>query len=1149
MKKIIVILLLSVILILSFSIEASAHTYIDVWNTNSMYEDWDITQEKASLPPNGYNFPKNCFDFEKGISDKDFTADKIEKIHLKKEAVWSDNTNRVFDIARTIAPDTYDKKFDDLPIIGRYERGGFMGQHQGSYTDYYSEDTGWQLIEEDTLTDQMWGRLVGDLRDEGATLSRKDKISFNDYYGKIEFEYNPKIKVGEWTLGTSENPRNYHAEYVVMYKARYNIHFSISNVKFENNKIFMDIDGEESYSYKIRTDINHNFDYNTEEAEKLYNEEWAKYVDFRTKTEKTVTAEETKSTFALKGVRGEFVLYDVKGSDDKNVIFKVEENGIKLMFLVDGIIRPDTDTPPTVIEIENDASSEAGEVDVSIPGGVIISVISGGIAVAVAAAMGDGDGTDEKKKRYKMYVAKDFGDAIRKGDPPVIVKARIAEIDENGNEIDRDDLTKLITASGSGLTVCSLMVSGRYVVAKVEANPEDNDTRGELTFILESKEASFRNTVVFRLVGDPYLQFVEDGDEAGTIHHLGNSTSFEAIGGDGCTYKLRFMIVDATEEPKGFKYDPQDNFEIKFEPAGTKYTYWAVVKNNTPVIENKEGFTKSKNYLVNIEAVYDDKENPYGTIKGYMYPEGLSVDTDAELDETNQIPSAKVKAYEKEYAGDFDAKFAHIRFFYTLAIKTETGAKLIKVKNAGMKFEKMVGSTSRDKCIADKYLMNENYKMTIDGDNEGSFEPMTMLWEPNDGVGIQMYIPAECNFEGKKYEVKVYIRLLGKPSDPMEQWNAEHEKLIYRIKKYVPQEHWHEYLDKIKRISEEPRKSVYELRLMSKDIVRAYIQYWEQQGKDAQWWANAWDWMVYGAEWTKWIGDCAFSMLVNLYAGPLADAILSPAKDVFAAFVGEVGVNIVWGTKFNIENLECFAAIRTAGDNIVGNWASDGVKSILESGSSWKSKVGMISGALAAYLVYLSASNYLKQLNEDPENASLWKSIADGFKDLTINFLKGCISALMGKWLKSESFQKNIGSKIQKYICDKAGGGKMPEALKDVEMDWLDDKGELVFFKAAEVVENYLASLCGEGAAKIIENPTLGFKMNEKAEITYTFTVTWWDKAPFPVELNITKILSNTSCDIFGWLYEQLCGDIPVASNVLNIPKDPPLPGDVTFNE
>jgi|GEM_PF-900751 len=1147
MKRIIAILLLSVLLASSLTLVSNAATYKYLWSTGGMYEDWDITQETSYLTAQGYSSPEKCFDYEKGVSDKNFTSDKVDGVHLLKVAVWSGNVSKVFDIAETLAPNTYDKKFSELPIRERFEKGGFGGRDKDSLFSGYSS-TEWYTIKDDTLSDQVYRG--------GISITRKGENSINDYYGHIEFNYNPCIRAGEWTLDYDGDMRDYHIDYVVLYDASYDIHFSISNVKFKDNKIYMDIEGEESYSYSIRTDMNDNFhhgmSYVPDEEKKLYDEEWEKYKTFKANTEKKVTVEETKRTFALKGVRGEFLLYDVEGSDNKNLLLKVEENGIKLMFLVNGILPHGTGTPGgTVVKVEDDASAETGEVSVSVPGAIVIGVVGGGAAVLAAAgsgASGDDAAADEdKKKKYKMYVGKDFGDAIRKGDPPVEVRARMVEVDEKGVEHDRDDLTALITVSGNGLVIDSATISGRYVAAKVHADPEDNDTKGSVIFTFTGEGGVFENSVVFRLVGDPYLQFIEDGSEAGTITYEGNTKSIRAIAGDEFTYKVRFTLVDATEEPKKLKADENEDFDVTFEPTDLKFTYNAVLKNKSQPMSVNDGFTNPRISEVHITAEMTNDYTGDGTIGVYLYPEGLSVTTDAELDESHSPKSAVAKAYEKEYVGDLDAKFTQIRFYYTLAVKTKTEAKFPSVKEAGLKFDQMVGEGEKNACIAEKYESGKDYNMVVADDGDGSFEPATMLWEPLEyTTGIQVHIPAKCEYEGQKYETNVYIRLRGKDQDPMAEWNVEHDKLIERIKKYVPNEYWHDYLEKVKRISEEPKKGVEDLRLMSKDIVRAYRDYWEEQGKNAQWWANTWDWMVYGAEWTKWIGDCAFSILCNIYGGPLADAILSPAKDVFAAFVGEVGVNIVWGTKFNIDNLECFAALRTAGDNIVGNWASDGVKGILESGSSWKAKAGMIAGALAAYLIYLSVSNYLKKLNEDPENASFWRAIVDGFKDLTKNFLKACIGNLMGKWLKSESFQKNIGSKVEAYIIKHFGkDGKLPDVFKDVEMDWLDEEGNVVFTKAIDVVETYLSNLCGEGAAKYVDNPSLGFKMNASGEITYTFTITWWDKAPFPVELNLTKVLTNTSCGIFMWLYDELCGDLPTATSIIDIPKEPKLPSEL----
>lgn len=42
--------------------------------------------------------------------------------------------------------------------------------------------------------------------------------------------------------------------------------------------------------------------------------------------------------------------------------------------------------------------------------------------------------------------------------------------------------------------------------------------------------------------------------------------------------------------------------------------------------------------------------------------------------------------------------------------------------------------------------------------------------------------------------------------------------------------------------------------------------------------------MLFYAEWIKWFGDQAFSYLISTYYGSTADALLSPAKDIFAAF-------------------------------------------------------------------------------------------------------------------------------------------------------------------------------------------------------------------------------------------------------------------------
>ena len=106
-------------------------------------------------------------------------------------------------------------------------------------------------------------------------------------------------------------------------------------------------------------------------------------------------------------------------------------------------------------------------------------------AVAVAAGAGaavSGDKKKNSKKKnavsYKMYIYKDFGDAIRKGARPVRVCARITKI-EDGKETNDLKLTSAIVPSAEGLVLASRSMYGQYMAANVSADrdyPGDSGT-------------------------------------------------------------------------------------------------------------------------------------------------------------------------------------------------------------------------------------------------------------------------------------------------------------------------------------------------------------------------------------------------------------------------------------------------------------------------------------------------------------------------------------------------------------------------------------------------------------------------------------------------------------------------------------------------
>lgn len=160
--------------------------------------------------------------------------------------------------------------------------------------------------------------------------------------------------------------------------------------------------------------------------------------------------------------------------------------------------------------LNTDAADFPGEnKGVSIPTIIMNGILGIGAALAAAAGSDGGDDNRKKKSSYKMYMQKDFGDAIRYNKPPVTVYARIVEITPEGEEIDRPDLTtKIEISSGGGLKVENTAMAGNYMGALVCAESqsiENQASSGVLCVRLSDNESSFTNNVTFRLVGDAHI--------------------------------------------------------------------------------------------------------------------------------------------------------------------------------------------------------------------------------------------------------------------------------------------------------------------------------------------------------------------------------------------------------------------------------------------------------------------------------------------------------------------------------------------------------------------------------------------------------------------------------------------------------------------
>lgn len=787
---------------------------------------------------------------------------------------------------------------------------------------------------------------------------------------------------------------------------------------------------------------------------------------------------------------------------------------------------------------------------VSVPGAIVIGVTGGAIGLAaLAAALGDStsgeEGDKKNNKSFKMYVQKDFGDAIKRGGDPVPIRARMAEV-EGGIEKDRNDLTAKITAQGDGIKVNSVSVAGRYIEAMINVPQDCKDDRASITFTFTGEGGSFANTVLFRVIDGPSIKFVEETEEAGAFKTYDNVWGMDMIPGDGFTYTSQFLIMDAMRPPKleDITADKVADFDITFEETGKQYLYKIIVKNNTKKEDTneKDVFAKKKEQQFEFRAVLEDEKEP---IKGYvtlsLYPEGITVYSDME-GKKNDIKYIRVQAYEKEEYGDLDNKWQVSTIKFNLAVVGKEKS-FINPKESEFTFEKLKGSggkgcrEDKEQSLAEKY----KYKGTPGWYNDVftyEIEPNANLSDPDDGTFYMTLLPVKAEYEGVAYEAEIPIRLKGKDIDPLGDWEKEYKELRRRVEKFSLPSNKDKWLERVENCALDPKVSVEELRLTSKWILREYMDYWTNQNKKDLSEARMYNVIVNVLEWTKFAGDCAFSFLINMYAGPVADALLSPAKDFATSAIGEVIAAVNNGEKLTLEIMDRFEFSKNlaqAGDNLIAN----NIKL-----TDWKKAAATLGG----YFVYCALKNYIIKLRE--ENVSdIWGALCEAFKDMTLAALKSKAGDLIGKWLKdSKKFQEKIVPYLQKYFQE-----TQITTLQHRINDALDLHGDLrkvvgfandeaVIAKIEDMVGKYIGDLVGAGFDKVRECYDSSKFTIEGGHVICCFNLKLFDALQYGIRLDLSAILMNMSCPFFGWLYNFFFEGIPAATSVIEKPKDPPLP-------
>ena len=788
----------------------------------------------------------------------------------------------------------------------------------------------------------------------------------------------------------------------------------------------------------------------------------------------------------------------------------------------------------TSSKIATKADKDAGETGVTIPEALAIILIGGGAALAGAGAGGsgggsggDGDSKNGKKSRYKMCLKKDFGDAIRYDVQPVTVYARIVEITPEGEEIDRPDLSTAIELfSGGGLKVESTAMAGNYMGALVCAESvsgRQNPDSGVLSIRFSGEGGSFQNDVTFRLIGKPYLTFPEQGQYL--------TMTLPMLLGDGELYETPFLLHDFMEKPVTVKAEVAEGAPLActIEETGENQ-YLLKVRNNSVKPEGPQATKQMTSIGLRAE---NEQELAEESLNVELYPEGLSI-REVKMDENGRV---LIGTFDNEDTEEFgDVRPTGFVLDFVVPVPSEQGGYKVKVlqpEEFSPTFAGLQGTDERTKHLAEKF----KYTITEVAGNlkEYKFAPQEALVE-EEGKPYNVTLPISCPYGEREYKLELPLRLLGGGPGPMAGWDAEFalmKRIVSRVGGISP--------DVARVLRENGRKmSTAELRLINKRICHDAIIYYTNDAAGYEKIAAELDSLITYAEWIKWVGDQAFSYLISTYYGETVDAILSPAKDIFASFLGEAIGTLALGEKFDFETLEVGKNINTAFDNLITNAFDEQMGKKL----NYKQVCAVVGG----FLIWKMAKNLYDNIDQDGK-IDLYGAITATTTDLTAMGLKSIAGKFFDKALKSKAVQKNLNKPLGRWLQDLLPDTSLVKWKNSNEYDLLN-------FSKSEIFKKYLEELFGEGLAKVTEIDMEAMKgfteimsgnsiestldLGAWPEVRWTTVITGKDGQTdvYAVSVNLGPESLGKLCD---YLFAQLFGEISLPQEAKTPPADPPF--------
>ncbi len=688
---------------------------------------------------------------------------------------------------------------------------------------------------------------------------------------------------------------------------------------------------------------------------------------------------------------------------------------------------------------------------------VVIAFIGGSTAVAVSVGKKKGKKKQTVQKKYegsqyKLHVQKDFGNRLRRGGKPVLIRAWIEEI-KDGNGRLNPPMTAALKAGGreTGVNARTVGIGPggmMQILVTIDAGYQYNAIpqvgqpliAGVQVIYHGAAGSTYTKVVEFEVVGDPFISVVEKEDFNRNVLLKDKMEPVQFLFGDRYKEEIYLKLEDFTEDAEKLDISCASSVFALSAKKVAPFVFCLTVENRSNGEVSRFGRYPLKTTAL-VSAKNTAGEYAERSVEFHLYPDGIYVPAE-------EYPAGKIKYYE-ETKGNcieiptndgntnrttlaFEILPAYIwlrcayRTSYGYVFTEKKGIRYIPepvplnkiseaVKSNSQRFEVKIEGDRSDPCISD---------------NKGCFVlmPQKSLLMEDDKVFYIYHL--HFAFEGKGQarpvpEFDLPVRFVGDVKGGKNMYREEEIRAIRRLVDILELNRLNSARQLLLHIDDIPTSDLNKYRWVLFD---EGLKYQNNKYDDFMAHSDFMDKLIAACSAAEWIGDMALSVVIKHVTVGMAANIAEPLtfaiKDLFVSISGDMINASLWGYEFSMTPIEIFRRVTGIADNRVTGYLS----SLLGGDpSAWKTDriIKTAFFAVTAKVIKHTLENFDDDGNIlDPESGSvskdrgawdiIWNIIYNTMKDFTLEALKIYIGNKIGDLLPADTERK--GEILTEYL-------------------------------------------------------------------------------------------------------------------------------------